>query len=188
MTRLTIGAVHSAQLHGIAGPWDVHGTATIWAVHHTDGHDHVTVQLSDSPSPHRRSHTAYARGPVSVLLDGRRQLVNPLTPAPGPTSITLGWTVLHQLDPADADHHTARADADLAPWHPLDDDGAPLGVSALTHLDRAVQRAAAGRDAERERDALVRRLRAGGVQRDLIATHARLDPSRITQLCRPAQP
>ncbi|OKI22222.1 hypothetical protein [Streptomyces sp. CB03911] len=183
-TALTVGAVYSAQLHGLAGAWTVHGSAILWAVHHDDGQDHVTLQLSSHPDPRRTGHTAYAQGQVSRLPDGRRQLVSPLTPQPGPTAITLGWTVQHHRDRTDADRHCDLAEAELAAWRLPTDPAGPLGVSALTLLDRAVQRALDGRDAERERDDLVRRLRAGGVPRDVVATRAGLDPSRITQLCK----
>lgn len=180
---LTVGAVYSATLHGLAGSWDLHGTATVWAVRHDDGQDYVTLQLSSSPDPRRRAHTAYAQGPVSILTDHRRQLVSPLTPQPGPTAVTLGWTIQHRRDPVDAGHHIEQAEAELAAWRPLRDDDEPLGVSALTLLAQAV---ADGRAAERRRDDLVRRLRAGGVSRSAVAETADLDPSRITQICKAA--
>jgi hypothetical protein len=183
MTTLDIGAVYTATLHGLAGDWDLHGTATLWAVRHHDGQDHVTLQLSDSPRPHRMAHTAYAHGRVSVLTDGRRQLVSPLTPMPGLTAITLGWTVQHRRDPAAASHHAEQAAIQLADYSAVGEDGGPLGVSALTHLAQAV---ADAREAERRRDDLVRRLRAGGVPRSVVASTAGLVPTRITQLCRPA--
>ncbi len=183
MQKLDIGAVYSATLHGLAGDWDLHGTATVWAVRHNDGQDHVTLQISDSPSPHRTARTVYAHGQVSVLTDGRRQMVSPLTPQPGPTAITLGWTVQHRRHPAAAGHHAEQAAIQLADCSAVGEDGGPLGVSALTHLAQAV---ADAREAERRRDDLVRRLRAGGVPRGVVAATAGLDPTRITQLCRPA--
>ncbi len=182
MRKLEIGAVYSATLHGVAAGWDVHGTATVWAVRNDDNQSHVTLQLSGNPNPRLASRIAYAQGPVSILPDGRRMLVSPLTPMPGPAVVTLGWTVQHRRDAAAADHHAEQAAIQLADCSAVDEDGGPLGVSALTHLAQAV---ADAREAERRRDDLVRRLRAGGVPRGVVAETARLDPTRITQLCRP---
>ncbi|MGV9271498.1 hypothetical protein ACWDRR_43430 [Kitasatospora sp. NPDC003701] len=183
-SALTIGGVYTARLGGIAGPWTVHGHAVLWTADPVGEDHHVILQVIDAPSPRRLGHGAYADGLLTRLTHGPRQVVNPLTPMPGPTCITLGWRLQYRLDPANAEYHVERARAELAPWQPLPREDAPLGVSALPHLARAAARAAAGRDAEAERDALVRRLRAGGVPRDLVAEVDGRDPSRITQICR----
>ncbi|MCX4686781.1 hypothetical protein OG401_21110 [Kitasatospora purpeofusca] len=190
VNALTIGGVYTATLTGLAGPWTIHGHATLWAAADTEDGPHLVLEISDAPTPGEvsgsTSHRAYARGTVSRLPDGRRQLVNPLTPQPGPAVIGLGFTLRARRDPADAAAHVERAIVTLADWTPLPDDSSPLGVNALTHLARAAARASELRDAEGERDDLVRRLRAGGVPRDLVARADGRDPSRITQLCRPS--
>ncbi|MEU3563530.1 hypothetical protein [Kitasatospora sp. NPDC006786] len=178
-TAWTIGTVYSAELHGLAGAWVLTGTATVWGVETApDGATVLTVQLADRPS-HRRvpTHTAYARGEVSTLTSGRRQMVSPLTPQPGPDLVTIGWMPLAQRPADDADFHLEQADKVLADWIPVPDDDTALGVSALTQLQRAAAAAST-------RDRLIRRLRAGGVPRQLVADAAGLDPTRITQLCR----
>ncbi|KJS60665.1 hypothetical protein [Streptomyces rubellomurinus] len=186
MSPFIPGAVHTAHLLGIAGPWAVVGTVTIWGVETTPaGTTVLTMQISDQPSPRRISgHTAYARGEVSIPTSGRRQLVSIITPKPGPTSISIGWTQLAQRAPGDAPHHLEQADKELADWLPIPDDGSPLGVSALPHLARAAARADEHQDDDHQRDALVRRLRAGGVPRADVALALGRDPSRVTQLCR----
>ncbi|MGA5819716.1 hypothetical protein ACPC54_17880 [Kitasatospora sp. NPDC094028] len=185
MSPLTIGGVYTARIHGAAGPWTIHGTATIWAIqHHHDDTTTVTAQLSDQPDHRRPGHTTYATATVSVLPTGTRTLVSLITPQPGPTHVSLGYRLLAQRNPDDATHHIATAIGLLADWKPIPDDDSPLGVSALTWLARAVDRATAGRNAEAERDQLVRRLRAGGVPRDLVAQIDGRDPSRITQVCK----
>ncbi|MFD9064202.1 hypothetical protein ACFVZ3_22065 [Kitasatospora purpeofusca] len=187
MSTLTIGGVYTATLTGLAGPWTIHGHATLWAVTDTEDGPHLVLELSDAPTPGEvsgtTSHRAYARGTLSRDADGRRQLVNPLTPQPGPAVIGLGFTLRARRDPADAAHHTEMAITTLADWAPLPDDGSPLGVSALTHLARTAARASELRAVERERDDLVRRLRAGDVPRSLVAAADGRDASRITQLC-----
>ncbi|MFF1792645.1 hypothetical protein ACFVXQ_00130 [Kitasatospora sp. NPDC058263] len=185
VNALTIAGMYTARLDGLAGSWAVHGHAVLWSVEPAgEDEHHVILQITDAPGPRRTGHSAYAEGRLTRLTDGRRQLVNPLTPQPGPTRITLGWKLQHRLDPTDAEYHVEQARAELAPWQSLPGEDAPLGVSALPHLARAAARAADGRAAEAERDALVRRLRAGGVPRDLVAEVDGRDPSRITQLCR----
>ncbi|MFJ8474216.1 hypothetical protein [Kitasatospora sp. NPDC094011] len=186
MTSLTIGGIYTARLQHAAGPWTIHGTVTIWADQdHADASTTVTVQISDHPDHRRPGHSTYATGSMSELPDGTRGLVHLITPQPGPTEISLGYRLLGQRDPADAALHLAAARALLADWEPIPADDEPLGVSALPALARAVQRAAAGRAAEADRDRLVRRLRAGKVPRDLVAQVDGRDPSRITQLCKP---
>lgn len=186
MSTLTIGGVYTAQLHGIAGPWTIRGTATIWAVQeHANASTTVTVQLSDHPDPRRPGHSTYATGSMSELPDGTRSLVSLITPHPGPTQISLGYRILSQRDPADTDLHLAAAAALLADWEPVPDNDEPLGVNALTTLERVVRRVAAGEDAVRVRDTLIRRLRAGNVDRSRLAAIVGIDPSRITQICRP---
>ncbi|MGW2544185.1 hypothetical protein ACWC5I_25730 [Kitasatospora sp. NPDC001574] len=189
VTSLIIGGVYTATLTGTAGPWTVHGHATIWhASTAPDGTETLVLEISDAPTPHQvsaaTSHRAYATGPVTRLPDGRRHLVAPLTPQPGPAIVGLGWTLRTRRDPADADYHVEMAAKASADWAPLPDDGSPLGVAALTHATRAAARAVELRDAEGERNHLIRRLRAGDVDRDLVAQAVDLDPSRITQICR----
>ncbi|MFG3050344.1 hypothetical protein ACGFZP_05220 [Kitasatospora sp. NPDC048239] len=176
---LTLGAVHAAHLHGIAGAWTITGTATVWA---TDDTDTVLLQLSDSPSPHRISHATYCRGRVSRLPDGRREVVDLVVPLPGPTRISLGWHVLHQRALDDLPHHIEQAEKVLESWLPLPPGDGPLGVSALPWLARAVERTAHHPDDDDARDDLVRRLRAGGVPRDLVAATDGRSPQRITQI------
>ncbi|MFD4658013.1 hypothetical protein ACFWP2_20585 [Kitasatospora sp. NPDC058444] len=182
-TEWTIGAVHTAQLHGLAGAWVLTGTATVWGVETTpDGATILTVQLADQPSYRRvPTHTAYARGEVSTLTNGRRQMVSPLTPQPGPTLVTIGWSALDRRAADDAPFHLEQADKALSDWIPVPDDGSALGVSALTQLRRAAA-------AANTRDDLIRRLRAGGVPRQLVADAAGVDPTRVTQLCRAIEP
>ncbi|MFE2106660.1 hypothetical protein ACFXAF_12445 [Kitasatospora sp. NPDC059463] len=190
MTTLTIGGVYAATLTGLAGPWTIHGHATIWSATDTPAGTLLLLEITDAPGPTMvgaaAHHTTYAAGIVSRLPDGRRQLVGPITPQPGPTLIGLGWTTRTHRDPADAAHHIEMADKALADWTPLPAGGSPLDVSALPHLARAAARSAELRTVEGERDDLVRRLRAGGVARDLVAEIDGRDPSRITQLCRPS--
>ena len=184
---LTIGAVHTAEL-GIVGAWTIHGTATIWNIEESDDQTWLTVELASHPHPRwLDTHRTYARGLLHTPAEGRRQLVSILTPQPGPTRISLGWTVQLRRDPAAAPDHVERAAVELADWQPLPDGHGPLGVSALTWLDRVVQRIQDGRAAERERDALLRRLRAGGVDRPTLAARADLVPSRISQICAPSE-
>ncbi|MFJ6617598.1 hypothetical protein ACIQOW_08485 [Kitasatospora sp. NPDC091335] len=174
----TIGTVFTAQLHGLAGAWALTGTVTVWGVETApDSATTLTVQLGDQPD-HRRAptHTTYARGEVSVHTTGRRQLVSPITPQPGPTLITIGWIPLAQRPADDAAHHLEQADKELGGWEPIPNDGSALGVSALAQLQRAAA-------AARTRDDLIRRLRAGDVPRQLVADAASLHPTRVTQLC-----
>ncbi|GAA1406216.1 hypothetical protein GCM10009639_53790 [Kitasatospora putterlickiae] len=189
MSPLTIGGVYTARMTGIAGPWTVHGHATLWDVETApDGTAVLLLEITDAPTPHHvggsTHHTTYAAGQVTRLPGGGRHLLRPLTPAPGPTCIALGWTLQTRRDPANAAHHTEMAGKILADWAPVPDDGSPLDVSALPHLARAAALAVQLRTVEGERDDLVRRLRAGGVARDLVAQTDGRDPSRITQLCR----
>lgn len=189
MTNLTIGGVYTASIQGLAGPWTVHGTATIWAIqHHDGGLTTVTAKISDHPDPRRLGHATYVVGTVSALPDGTRALLGLITPEPGPTRIGLGYRLLTSRDPSEAALHLAAADHLLAGWEPIPEDGSPLPSSALPALARAAKRAtdhAAGRrDAEQERDQLVRRLDAGGVPRDVIARTIGRNASRVGQLCR----
>ncbi|MFE7559651.1 hypothetical protein [Kitasatospora sp. NPDC057500] len=191
MSTLTIGGVYTARMTGIAGPWTTHGHATLWDVETApDGTPVLLLEITDAPTPHHvggpAHHTTYAAGQVTRLPSGGRRLLRPLTPAPGPTCIALGSTLQTRRDPGDAAHHIEMAGKIFADWAPVPDDGSPLDVSALPHLARAAARAAALRRVEGERDDLVRRLRAGGVARDLVAQTDGRDPSRITQLCRPS--
>ncbi|MFE4397194.1 MULTISPECIES: hypothetical protein [Streptomycetaceae] len=189
MSSLVIGGTYSARIHGIAGPWTVHGTVTIWDVqHHDNGLTTVTVQLSDHPDPRCPGHSTYATATVSALPDGARALVDLVTPEPGPSRIGLGYRLLAQHPAEDAALHLAAADHVLAEWEPVPADDSPLGSSALPALARAAHRATehttGRRDAEAERDQLIRRLDAGGVPRDVLAHTIGRNISRIGQLCR----
>lgn len=177
---LAPGAVYAALLYGAAGPWTIHGSATVLAI--TDGR--VTLRLTDTVHPRLDGHTTYATGTVILLPDGRRQVVNVLTPQPGPSAIGLGRTVRGRLDAEDVAAELATAAAELAPWQPLPDGDGPLEMSALTHLERAVAQAALGDAATAERDRLIQRLRAGHVPRTTLAAATGLDPSRITQIAK----
>ncbi|MEV7358189.1 hypothetical protein [Kitasatospora sp. NPDC091276] len=186
MNTLTIGAWHAAELHGIAGPWAVHGYATIWDITTTaDGTQHVTVEVSAPGGATDAPHYTYATGRVSILTDGRTALTDVITPQPGPTRIVLSAVPDCLLGDVDAQRHRAQAVSTLTDWQPIPDNDSSLGVSALTHLARAVQRVADGENAVRERDTLIRRLRAGQVDRSQLATIVGTDPSRITQICKP---
>lgn len=185
MSALTIGGVYTAVLHGTAGPWTITGTATIW---HADDNQ-LLVQIADHPDHRRRpAHTTYATGTLTVPADGPRQLVTLLTPQPGPSSITLGYTLQATRNPADAGHHREQAAALLAPWQPPAPGDGPLDVSALPWLERAAERVRDGRAAGGECAHLLRRLRAGGVDRNTLAAILQVDPTRISQLCRPGKP
>ncbi|MFD7410635.1 hypothetical protein [Kitasatospora purpeofusca] len=179
-SSLTLGAVHTAELVGIAGAWTVYGTATVWEVG-PDGA--VLLQVSDSPSPHRISHTVYCRGRVRVLPDGSREVVDLVVPQPGPTRIGLGWRVLHRRDPAEGEHHVEQAVSALTSWEPVPAGDGPLGESALPWLARSAAAARAGVQAAADRDRLVRRLRLGQVPREQVAEADGRSPQRITQLC-----
>jgi hypothetical protein len=185
MSGLTIGAWHTVELHDIAGSWTIHGYATIWdTTTLADGTQQATVEIS-APGAHGHSpHYTYATGHVSTLTDGRIEIVNVITPQPGPSRITLSATPDCLLNPDDAELHRARAVSVLTDWQPIPDDDSPLGVSALTALARAAQRVNDGENAVRERDALIRRLRAGNVDRSRLAAIVGTDPSRITQICK----
>ncbi|WP_224275802.1 hypothetical protein [Streptomyces sp. LS1784] len=185
MSTLTIGAWHTAELHGIAGPWVIHGYATIWDLTTgPDGTQCATVEVSTPGSRDHGPHYAYATGLMSALTDDRIELMSIVTPQPGPSRIVLGAEPECLLGDADAEHHQARAVSILTEWQPLPDGDGPLGVSALSWLARAVQRADDSRAAGADRDRLVLRLDAGGVPRDLIARTIGRDPSRIAQLRR----
>ncbi|MFI2612066.1 hypothetical protein [Kitasatospora sp. NPDC018619] len=187
MSTLTIGAWHTAELHGIAGPWTVHGHATIWNVTTTpDGTQHATIEVSTPGSRDHDPHYTYATGTVNTLTDGRIGLTDVITPQPGPTRVILSATPDCVLGDTDADYHRARAVSTLTDWQPIPDDDSPLDVSALPWLARAVQRAQSARDAAAERDRLVRRLDAGGVGHDLIARTIGRHRSRVAQLRRAA--
>ncbi|MFJ4799186.1 hypothetical protein [Kitasatospora purpeofusca] len=179
-STLTLGAVHTASLHGIAGAWTVYGSATVWE---TGPDGAVLLQVSDSPSPHRISHSVYCRGRVRVLPDGSREVVDLVVPQPGPTRIGLGWRVLHRRDAADAEHHVEAAERALTPWEPIPPGDGPLGESALPWLARAADATRAAAQAAADRDRLVRRLRLGQVPREQVAEADGRSPQRITQLC-----
>lgn len=185
MSTLTIGAWHTAELHGIAGPWTVHGHATIWDLTtRPDGTQHTTIEVSTPGSRDHGPHYAYATGRVNTLTDGRIELTDVITPQPGPTRIVLSPEPECLLGDAEAEHHRTRAVSALTDWQPLPDGDGPLDVSALPWLARAVHRAETARQAGADRDQLVLRLDAAGVPRDLIARTIGRDPSRIAQLRR----